>query len=46
MTCAVCGRAIEREEDLGQLLCSVNCQMVWNTSKAFDVLNRAMAKGE
>ena len=46
MTCAVCGRAIERDEDAGQLLCSIDCQMVWNARKAFDMVNRAMTKGE
>lgn len=44
--CLVCGRQIEREEDVAQLLCSTDCRMVWSAAQAFHVVNRAMRKGD
>ena len=40
MDCIVCGAPIMDEEDIGQLLCGVDCLMIWNTRKMFNVVRR------
>lgn len=45
-TCLICDGVITAEEDVGQLLCSTDCLMVWNTRRLFAVLNDRKERDE